>query len=254
MRWDPALYLRHAGPRLRPGIDLISRVALDAPRRIVDLGCGTGDLTALLAERWPAARVVGLDASPEMLDLARARHPGIEWVRADLAGWRPPDPVDLVFSNAALHWLDGHERLLPRLLDALAPGGVLAVQMPRNFAAPSHRAIAEVAEAGPWRERLRPLVRVEPVWPPERYHRLLRPLSARLEVWETEYFHLLEGPDPVFEWVSGTALRPLMSALEEPERSAFGAAVRERLAIAYPPEPDGTTLFPFRRLFLVAAP
>jgi trans-aconitate 2-methyltransferase len=252
MRWDPVAYLRHAGPRLRPGIDLLARIELEDPRRVVDLGCGAGDLTALLAERWPGATVVGLDASPEMLASAGARHPTLDWIQADLAEWRSATPVDLVFSNAALHWVDGHERLLPDLVAQLALGGVLAVQMPRNFGAPSHRAIAEAVEVGPWRDRLRPLIREEPVWSPEHYHRLLQPVSARVEVWEIEYLHALEGADPVFEWVSGTALRPFLSALDNPERASFADDVRRRLAAAYPPEADGTTLFPFRRLFLMA--
>jgi trans-aconitate 2-methyltransferase len=187
-----------------------------------------------------------------MLARAAATAPGITWQQADLATWRPPRPADLIYSNAALHWIPDHERLIPALLAALAPAGVLAVQMPRNFGAPSHTLISEAAREGPWRARLEPLLRPSPVAEPAFYYDLLAPRAGALDVWETEYLQILEGPDPVKEWTKGTWLRPLLDALEEPERSRFEARYAERVATAYPPQPDGRTLFPFRRLFIVA--
>ncbi len=250
--WDPTRYLAFAGPRLQPAIDLLARVALAAPAEVVDLGCGAGNVTRLLAQRWPAARVTGVDSSPEMLARAATEAPGIAWSQADVAAWSPAAPVDLVFSNAALHWLDGHAALFPRLLAALKPGGVLAVQMPRNHCAPSHTGMAAAAAAGPWATKLEPLLRRQPVAEPGFYYDLLVPRVAALDIWETEYLHVLEGADPVVRWTSGTALKPLLDALGERERADFVADYAARMRVAYPPRPDGKTLFPFRRLFILA--
>jgi trans-aconitate 2-methyltransferase len=248
--WDPAKYLEFAGPRLQPALDLLSRVPLAAPATVYDLGCGAGNVTRFLAERWPAAAVTGVDGSPAML--ARAAVPTVTWQQADLGTWRPPRPADLLFSNAALHWLDDHEHLFPRLVTGVAPGGVLAVQMPRNHGAPSHTEMVAAAEAGPWRERLRPLLRAQPVAAPSFYYDVLAPHVSHLDIWETEYLHVLEGANPVVEWTRGSALKPLLDGLEEPERSGFEAEYTTRVARAYQSRPDGRTLFPFRRVFIIA--
>lgn len=252
MAWDPAQYLKFADHRLRPALDLLSRIGASEPGRIVDLGCGTGSVTAILAARWPQARVTGIDPSDTMLARARAEHPGLRFEAADAARWRTAEPVDVLYSNAALHWLDNHDTLFPQLFAQVAPGGWMAVQMPRNFSAASHVSVADAARDGPWRERLLPLLRPAPVDEPARYVARLAPMAASLDVWETEYMQILEGANPVAEWTKGTWLRPFLDALEEPERSGFEAAYRARVAAAYPPLPDGRTLFPFRRLFLVA--
>jgi trans-aconitate 2-methyltransferase len=252
MTWNPDRYLAFADHRTRPATDLLARVALDAPARVADLGCGPGNSTALLVERWPDAAMVGIDSSAEMLVKARASGVPATWALADIAEWTPAAPFDVLFSNAALQWLPDHATLLPRLLDHVGPGGVLAVQMPRNFAAPSHILLREVAAAGPWSERLQPLIPPEPVGAPAWYYDLLVPGAARLDIWETEYLQVLEGDDPVLAWTRGTALRPVQAALDAGERAAFEAAYKQRLRTAYPKRPDGRTLFPFRRLFIVA--
>ena len=250
--WDPAQYLRFAGPRLQPALDLLARIPLTAPAAVYDLGCGAGNVTRLLRERWPDARVTGVDGSPAMLEAAARAAPGVRFIHADLAAWAPPAPADVIFSNAALHWLDGHASLLPRLLGHLAPGGVLAVQMPRNHGAPSHTEMVRAVEAGPWRARLVPLLRRAPVAAPAVYYDILAPHAGHLEIWETEYLHALEGDNPVVEWTRGSALKPLLDALEPPEREGFLADYGARMAAAYPRRPDGRTLFPFRRLFILA--
>lgn len=250
MVWDPGLYEKYAGPRLRPGLDLIARIALAAPRRIADLGCGPGRLTACLAERWPEAEITGTDSSPDMLAKAREAYPALSWAEGDIANWSPEVPPELIFSNAALHWLGGHAALLPRLLGALAPGGVLAVQMPRNFDAPSHTLIRDVINQGSWSCAL-PLPG-EPVAPPAAYYDILTPHAASLGIWESVYLQVLEGDDPVLEYVRSTALRPVIEALAGEELDAFIADYRGRLRTAYPRRGDGVTLFPFRRLFIVA--
>jgi trans-aconitate 2-methyltransferase len=252
--WDPAKYLEFAGPRLQPALDLLARVPLAAPATVYDLGCGAGNVTRLLRQRWPRAVITGVDASVAMLKAAAEAAPGVRWVEADLETWAPPRPADLIFSNAALQWLDDHARLFPRLLGALAPGGVLAVQMPRNHAAPSHAEMVRAADAGPWRERLAPLLRRAPTAAPALYHDWLAPHAARLEIWETEYLHVLEGDRPVVEWTRGSALKPLLDALDAPAREAFLADYAARVAAAYPRRADGRTLFPFRRLFIVGSP
>jgi trans-aconitate 2-methyltransferase len=187
-----------------------------------------------------------------MLAEAAKIAPGIRWVEGDLRHWAAEPPADLVFSNAALHWLDDHASLFPRLVAQLEPGGVLAVQMPRNHGAPSHTAMVQAALDGPWRTRLEPLLRRAPTAPPDVYHDILAPLVSQLDIWETEYLHVLEGANPVVEWTKGSALRPLLDALDPSDRADFLAAYARLAAAAYPRRPDGRTLFPFRRLFLVA--
>lgn len=250
--WSPATYLDCGGERLRPAVDLLARVPLEAPRRIVDLGCGPGNATALLSERWPGAELVGVDSSLEMLAQARKSGLSVEWLEADLAEWRPEQPFDLIYANAVLHWLDHHDVLFPRLVRFLRPGGALAVQMPRNFAAPSHRLLRATAADGPWAARLDGLLREEPVASPVFYYELLKARSRAVDIWETDYLHVLRGDDPVLAWTRGTALRPVMDALDQDAFGAFESAYAARLRQAYPQRADGTTLFGFKRLFIVA--
>ncbi len=252
MTWNAATYLAFGGERTRAAMDLLQRVPLDAPELVVDLGCGPGNSTELLRTRYPEARLVGVDAAPDML--ARAASSGVraEWREGDVATWSPPEPVDLLFANAVLHWLPDHARLLPRLVGHLRPGGVLAAQMPRNFAAPTHRLMRAVAADGPWAEALAARLSEVSVLDAPGYQRLLRPLG-RVDVWETEYLHVLRGPDPVLGWVRGTALVPVKEALSAEMYAGFEAAYAARLREAYPPEEDGTTLLPFRRIFVVVA-
>lgn len=252
MSWDPAQYLKFAGERMRPAVDLLARVEAEGPAMVVDLGCGAGNLAPLILERWPKAKLVGVDSSPEMLARARAEHPRAEFVQADIGAWRPRAPVDVLYSNAALHWLDDHARLFPALLESVKPGGWLAVQMPRNFAAPSHASIVETIEQGPWRAKLGPHLRREPVAAPEAYWRLLAPRADALQVWETEYLQVLSGDNPVAEYTKGTWLKQFLDRLQGEERRAFEADYRRRVLERYPPQADGRTLFPFRRLFIVA--
>jgi trans-aconitate 2-methyltransferase len=254
MAWDPKLYSAFAQPRLRPALDMMARMEAEAPSRVVDLGCGTGNITRLLKQRWPQARVVGVDSSPEMLETARAGGGGIDYQLGDMGAWQAEAPLDVLFSNAALHWLPDHQTLFPRLMSTLAPGGTLAVQMPHNHYAASHALMAEAAGAGPWREALSPLAGRFPVGEPSLYYDLLSPLAASLDIWETEYLHVLDGDNPVVAWTMGTALRPLLAAVENrPDwRDGFLADYSDRIAQAYRPRADGKTLLAFRRLFLVA--
>jgi trans-aconitate 2-methyltransferase len=252
LSWNPERYLTFGDERTRPAIDLLARVPLGEAASIADLGCGPGNATRLLAGRWPEAEVVGVDSSEEMLATARASGVRARWTLADLATWTPDRALDLVYSNAALHWLDDHATLLPRLMGYLGTGGVLAVQMPRNFEAPSHVLLRETARTGPWAERLAAIPDRRPVAAPEWYHDLLAAHSSALDIWETTYLHALDGEDAVLNWVRGSALRPLVQALDRSAAAGFEAAYAARLREAYPRSADGRTLFPFRRLFVVA--
>ncbi len=243
--WDPAAYLTFDDHRARPFHDLLARVTARSPRRVVDLGCGPGNLTALLAARWPAAAIEALDSSAEMVQAARAR--GIDARRADVDGWAPAPDTDVVISNAVLHWVPRHRDLLPQWLAALGPGAELAVQVPGNFGAPSHTLLGELAT-----ERGLRLRGAGAVAEPAEYAALLAAAGADVDVWETTYLHRLTGPDPVLEWIGSTALRPVRDALDEAGYAEFRAELAPRLRAAYPAEPDGTTWFPFRRIFAVA--
>jgi len=252
MAWDPKLYSTFAAPRLRPALDLMARIGAEAPARVVDLGCGTGNVTRILGERWPGAQVTGVDSSAEMLQAAAQESAAITWTQADIGTWAPTEKVDVLFSNAALHWLGDHAALFPRLTSMVSAGGWLAVQMPHNHYAASHTIMAEAAAAGPWAEKLAPLAERFPVGDPGFYYDLLAPLSQELDIWETEYLHVLDGDNPVVRWTMGTALRPLLDAVDADWRQGFLDDYSVRIAKAYPRRGDGKTLFPFRRLFIVA--
>ncbi|GAA1349239.1 trans-aconitate 2-methyltransferase [Streptomyces beijiangensis] len=256
--WDPQQYLNHADHRTRPFHDLLARIPdirSDGPARIADLGCGAGNVTAVLAGRWPEARITGYDNSPQMLETARKyATPTLDFALADAATWAPSETYDLIVSNALLQWVPGHADLFPAHLDALAPGGTLAFQVPGNFTAPSHTILAELRESPRWRSRLHGVGdRTAAVLEPAEYFTLLADLGCEPDVWETTYVQLLTGEDPVLDWVKGTALRPVLTALaDDPEATAafvaeYGAALRA----AYPATARGT-VFPFRRIFAVA--
>jgi trans-aconitate 2-methyltransferase len=251
MSWNPQQYLKFSQPRLRPAMDLLARIPSVEPQRVYDLGCGAGNVTAALAQRWPAARIIGVDSSAAMLAQAARSLPQVQWVHHALAGWQAERPADVIYSNAALHWLPDHRQLFPRLVAMLSPGGVLAVQMPRNFCAPSHTLIEATARAGPWLSRLEPLLGAAPVGEPKFYYALLAPLGASLDIWESEYLQVLTGEDPVKEWTKGSWLMQFLERLEPAERVQFEADYALRLRAAYPRLADGSTLFPFRRIFIV---
>lgn len=251
--WDPSQYERYKAYRDRPALDLLIQVPEDLnPHEIWDLGCGTGEHAALLKRRHPEAVVHGLDSSPDMLERARKRPEAVEWVRADVASWAPETPADLIFSNAALHWLGDHTRLFPSLVSHLTSGGAFACQMPVSWRAPQHALLRETAVDGPWAGQLAGIDVVKPLLEPGGYYDALAPLCASVDLWTTSYLHVLDGEDPVVEWMKGSGLRPYLDALSPEAQAPFLDAYRARLASAFPRRADGSTLLPFERLFVVA--
>lgn len=252
MTWSPSQYLLFAGHRLRPGLELLARIPDIDPGVVFDLGCGPGNLTSEISKRWPSARIVGVDSSRDMIDRASTDHPDIEFEQADIETWTPEHEVDLIFSNATLHWLDHHGRLFPRLFDFLRPGGVLAVQMPNNWSAPTHMVPRDVLADVRWTEEQQHLLPIDRVDAPGEYRRWLIDAAESIDIWQTIYYQELTGADPVWEWTTGSLLRPVLAALEGEDRAAFAEAVKAGYREAYPPDHTGTVLLPFRRLFLIA--
>jgi trans-aconitate 2-methyltransferase len=250
--WDPNAYLLFDDHRSRPFDDLVARIRAEAPRRVADLGCGPGHLTETLAKRWPAAVIEAFDSSPEMVAAARDR--GIAAHVGDVRDWRPHPDTDVAVCNAVLQWVPGHDTLLRRWAAELPPGAWIAMQVPGNFGAPSHAAVRALAASPKWRDRLTPagLREEDAVLDPDAYATLLADAGCAVDAWETTYIQRLTGPDAVLEWITGTALRPVRSALSDPDWLDFRADLAPRLRDASPPRPDGTTWFPFRRVFTVA--
>jgi len=274
--WDPGTYLRFGSERARPFFDLLSRVGADAPGFVADLGCGPGNLTAVLAARWPGARVLGVDSSPEMIGAARAELAApeaggpegtaaqaaglgaaavpagrLEFRLADIRAWQPEQPVDVITCNAVLQWIPGHRELLTSWAGWLAPGGWLAFQLPGNFDQPSHTILRELAGTPRWRSQLQGVQLNRQAGDPADYLALLAGAGCEVDAWETTYLHVLPGEDAVVDWYRGSGLRPVLSALSPAEAEEFLAGYRDLIRVAYPPAPYGTVL-PFRRVFVVA--
>lgn len=251
MTWSAAQYAQFEDERTRPVRDLVAAITRDEARTAIDLGCGPGNSTEVLAARYPEAMVRGLDSSADMIRAARERLPNIEFELADIADWRASTPVDVILANASLQWLPDHAQLYPRLLDQLVEGGCLAVQTPDNLSEPAHRIARDVAAQGAWSGKIAQVAhpdRHAAAW----YYALLKPLCARVDVWRTTYFHALRDHDAIVEWFKGSALQPYLAPLDAEERNAFLAAYRRGIADEYPALSDGTVLLPFPRLFLVA--
>lgn len=253
MDWSARDYLRFEAERTRPARDLLAAVPNGEVARAVDLGCGPGNSTELVARRFPQARVAGIDTSPDMIAQARERLPDAVFTVADIGAWTGEDVYDLVFANASLQWVPDHESLLPRLLGRLAEGGTLAIQLPDNLGEPSHAGMAEAASGAPYAGKLRAAEGARtPIGDARFYWNLVSPLCRRVDVWRTVYHHPLAGADAVVDWFRSTGLRPYLEPLDEAERADFLARYRDRVARAYPLSLDGTLLLPFPRLFIVA--
>lgn len=250
-RWDPTRYLQFADDRSRPFVDLVARVKGE-PATVVDLGCGPGHLTAVLRGRWPEATIRGVDSSPDMIDRATAENADdrATYELADVATWTTPEPVDLVVSNALFQWVPDQLAVIRRLAGVVAPSGTFALQVPRNYDAPSHRLLHEISSQAPYGEHTEGL-HDDRGTDPKAYLDLFAGLGWTVDVWETTYFHVLKGEDPVFDWVSGTGARPILQALPDGLREEFVAEYKAALREAYPVQAWGTVL-PFTRTFAVA--
>jgi trans-aconitate 2-methyltransferase len=270
--WDATLYLRFGGERARPFFDLLARVGAEVPRYVIDMGCGPGNLTATLAERWPSAAVCGVDNSPQMIETARqlvptpalrfvgspgsgsvltSHAPGLSFMLDDIRHWEPQSLPDVVVSNAVLQWVPDHRELLVRWADWLADDGWLAFQVPGNFDQPSHVILREMAESARWRSLLRDVELNRQSADPAEYAELLAGAGCEVDAWETTYVHILQGENPVLEWYRGTGLRPVLAVLDDGQAADFLTEYGEKIRVAYPPGPFGT-LLPFRRVFTVA--
>jgi trans-aconitate 2-methyltransferase len=251
--WNPTLYSKFEAERMRAARDLLARVSLERASLVYDLGCGPGNSAELLLRRFPDAKIVGLDTSDAMLAHARVREPKAQFVKRDIADWAPEDRPDLIFANAALQFLPDHDRLFPRLMSYLAPGGTLAAQMPNIARESSHALMRMVAADGPWSQRLVPIAKTQPLIAGyEDYYDWLRPTAAQVDVWMTTYVHPLDGPHSIAEWFAGSTLQPFLERLQDDERCEFLARYRNGLKEAYPVQSDGRTLFAYPRLFIVA--
>ena len=251
--WNPALYSRYEDERTRPAHELLARVPLERAAEVVDLGCGPGNSTELLAERFRSARITGLDNSEAMLVSARQRLPRARFVHGDIAEWAPDAAPDLIYANAALQWVPDHERLIPRLFALLAPGGVLAIQMPDNRQEPTHRLMREVAAEAPWAQAIGDADRLRTdLLPIGGYYDLLAPQAARVDVWHTVYQHPMASAAAIVEWVRATGLRPFVDRLPAALQAGYLAEYERRVDAAYPPRADGRRLLAFPRMFIVA--
>ena len=262
MSWSAKQYVAFEDERTRPVRDLLNALppiktasagAAGSQPSVIDLGCGPGNSTEVLAAYYPQARAAGFDSSEDMIKAARARLPHIDFSVQDLQTWADPGPFDVILANAVLQWVPDHEKLLPALIAKLAPGGSLAVQMPDNLDEPAHRLMREVAAAGPWAAKLADASRARVPLPDARwYYALLRPLCARLDLWRTTYYHPLAGAAAVVEWFKGSGLRPYLEPLNSAERSAYLERYTAEIAKIYAPAADGSVLLPFPRVFLAA--
>ncbi len=251
--WSAEQYLKFEDERTRPSRDLLAQIPLAHPRKIVDIGCGPGNSTELLAARWPDATIIGIDTSADMLRQARERLPGQSFIETNVAHWVPPDGTDLLFANAIFQWVPGHLKQLQRLLGKLPSGGVLAVQIPDSGDEPAHLLMREVARQGPWAKQLSERARVRDAVPaPSGYYDALSPLCARLDIWHTIYNHVLDDAAAIVEWVRGAGLRPFLDMLETAERKEFLSEYTARVAATYLPQADGKILFRFPRIFIMA--
>ena len=251
--WDPQQYLKFAKERTRPSHELLSRVMLEQPTRVIDLGCGPGNSTQVLFKRWPKADITGLDSSSEMLAKAVKDHPFWHWIQADLDTWVADKPYDVIFSNATLQWVPNHAEFFPRLMQQVVPGGVLAVQMSYNLHAPSHRIFQETAEEPGWRAKMDGHIKPIFVHAPAEYYQFLEPHAQQIDIWVTEYLQVMPDAAAILEWIKGTGLRQYLDVLSSDEdRKRLEEQCLLRFAEAYPPQANGNVLFPFKRLFIVA--
>lgn len=251
--WSSSLYLKFSAQRTQPAIDLAARIPLDNPAEIIDIGCGPGNSTAVLRQRFPRAHIVGCDSSPDMINAAKAAYSDIDFMLADVpSGLKGLESrFDVVFSNACIQWIPRHDELLPALMSLLKKGGVLAVQIPMNYDEPIHRIIGEIAESGEWRDKLG-CPRIFHTLTQEVYFDLLSELSSDFEVWQTTYCHRMPSHDSIMEWYKGTGLRPYINALSEPDAQEFLRQVKARVEQEYPVQKNGEIIFRFPRFFFLA--
>lgn len=252
--WNASLYMKFGDERTRPARDLLAQVSLASPKRIVDLGCGPGNSTELLAARYPTSRLTGIDSSPNMLEKARAALPNIEFELGDLVSYDPGEQVDLFYSNAVLQWLPKDQRIpvIQRLVQSQTSGGVVALQVPDNFDEPSHMAMRETAADGPWASALENMLAGRGSFPsPQELYNSLQPFCSKVDIWHTYYYHRLENHEAIVEWVKSTGLRPFLGPLGDGQRQAFLEQYLERLRGYYPVSVDGGVLFKFPRLFVI---
>lgn len=250
--WDPHLYMKFAGERTQPALDLATRIPLAHPQSIMDLGCGVGNSTTILHNRWPDAKITGLDSSDAMLEEANKKNPKIDWLKANIASWKPQNCYDLIFSNAALQWVPNHDRLFCNLLRYVNHSGFLAVQMPYHYTSQLHKIIIEISHKSQWTKRLEGARKALTSHTPSFYYDLLHSNCSQIDLWQTDYYHIMESPKAILEWISGTGLRPYLEALgNDNDRRKFKALILEEYRQAYPRRKDGMVLFPFSRLFLL---
>lgn len=251
--WNPELYLKFEEERTQPSCDLVSRIKVANPAYIVDIGCGPGNSTRVLRERWKQARILGLDSSPEMIEKARHLHPDGEWILADAGTWQPDRQFDIVFSNATLQWIPNHETLIARLFNWVKEGGALAVQIPANTDSPLHQAVLKVSQNARWKNRMLGCESVLTYRDARFYYSQLSALSHRFSIWRISYYHVLDSHKDLIDWYAGTGMKVYLERLNgEQEEREFKAQTLEECRAAYPEENDGKILYPFQRLFFVA--
>ncbi len=251
--WNPDLYLQFKEERTQPARDLTARIAVEKPKDIVDLGCGPGNSTQVLRDRWPGANILGVDYSYEMIEKANTSCPNGQWLRADLRDWNPEDSWNIVFSNATLQWIPDHRRLIPRVFSLVRPAGVLAVQLPANQDAPLHRALLEVARRNEWKDLTSGCEDLITYHEPGFYYDILSALSPRVFLWKTAYYHVLQNHQGLIEWYSSTGMKTYLDRLpEEKQKESFRRQVLEACRASYPVQKDGRILYPFERLFFLA--